>query len=266
MSAITADVLRAPYGVELELVRRGEGPVVVVLHDGWEVRADGPFVDRLAERHHVLIPSHPGFGRSTAPDHLSSVEDLAYFYLELFEQIGLQDYALVGCSFGGWIAAEIAVRRPEALRNLVLVDAVGIRVGGVADRDIADVWAISRPQLGGLLFHDPAVAAEQMDYSQRSDEDLELVARNREAQARYGWSPYLCNPRLARRLHRVEVPTLIVWGAHDGIVGPDYGRAYADAIPDSEMAVLDDAAHLPHVECPDELARRIDAFLEGGRS
>jgi len=260
-----ADPLRmAPYGVELELVERGSGPPLLLLHDGWEVRADGPFAGALAESHRVLVPAHPGFGRSSVPAAFDSVEDLAYFYLELVDELGIDDVVLVGCSFGGWIAAEIAVRRPTWLRRLVLVDPLGLRVGGVADRDIADVWAVGRPALGRLLFHDAGLAEREVEYATRSDEELEVVARNREALARYGWSPYLCNPRLARRLHRVAVPTLVAWGAHDGVVSVDYGRAYAAAIPGARFALVGEAGHLPHVERPAVLARLVNEFVDEG--
>jgi pimeloyl-ACP methyl ester carboxylesterase len=196
-----------------------------------------------------------------APSELDSVDDLAYFYLELFDELGLDSYSLVGTAFGGWIAAEIAVHAPAALHRLALIDAFGIRVGGREDRDIVDVFAISRDELARRLFHDPDLARAEFDLSERSDAEVEVIARNREATARYGWLPYLHNPRLRRRLHRISVATLVLWGAHDGILDTDYGRAYADAIPGAQFELIEGAGHLPHLERPDAVADVLLDFL-----
>jgi pimeloyl-ACP methyl ester carboxylesterase len=241
----------APYGVDLEIAERGEGSVVIVLHDESGANADSPFISQLAEHHRVIVPSHPGFGRSSVPDEFDSVDDLAYFYLELFDELSVDTYTLVGCAFGGWIAAEIAVQRPPRLDRLVLIDSVGIRVGGIEDRDVADVFALSHEDLSQRLFFDPAAASSGLDFSARSDEELEIIARNRESTARYGWVPFMHNPRLRRRLHRISAPTLVLWGAQDGIVGANYGRAFADSIPGSLFTLVENAGHLPHLERPE---------------
>lgn len=265
MGAATAMTQPAPYGVDLELVEIGSGPTVVVLHDESGANADAPFIRRLAERHRVLLPSHPGFGRSSVPPDFDSVDDLALFYAELFDELGLDAYAVVGASFGGWIAAELAVRRLPGLERLVLIDAVGIRVGGIEDRDIADVFALPHAEIARRLFHDPEIARVELDFSTRSDDELEMIARGREALARYAWQPFLHNPRLRARLHRIAVPTLVAWGASDGIVAPDYGRAYAEAIPGARFELIERAGHLPHVERPEPVCDLVLDFLSQAR-
>jgi pimeloyl-ACP methyl ester carboxylesterase len=262
MSSAPSTRRPAPYGVELELVELGHGPAVVFLHDESGANLEGAFVRRLADSHRVLLPSHPGFGQSSVPSEFDSVEDLVFFYSELIEDLDLGGYALVGCSFGGWLAAELAVRRPPGLERLVMVDAFGIRVGGIEDRDIVDIFAADHEQLAELLFSDPQVAAGELDFSARSDDDLELIARNREALARYAWQPYLHNPRLRARLHRVAVPTLVVWGAQDGIVDTSYGQAFAAAIPGARFEAIEGAGHLPHIERPEEASELVLAFLD----
>jgi pimeloyl-ACP methyl ester carboxylesterase len=249
--------------VQLEIVERGTGPAIVVLHDESGANPDAQFVCRLAADHRVLLPSHPGFGRSSVPSEFDTVDDLAFFYLDLLEELDGDSYSLVGCAFGGWIAAELAVHRPPGLSRLVLVDAVGIRTGGITDRDIADVFALDHEELSRRLFHDPQVGTSGLDFSVRSDEELEIIARNREATARFGWLPYMHNPRLARRLHRVQAPTLVLWGEQDGIVAPNYGRAFADAIPDARFEIVPRAGHLPHIERPDVVADLVLDFLDG---
>jgi len=68
------------------------------------------------------------------------------------------------------------------------------------------------------------------------------------------------NPRLKRWLGRITIPTLVLWGASDGVVKPSYGRAYASLIPGARFALIDEAGHHPEVEQPDALAKHILDF------
>lgn len=238
--------------VVLDVGVAGSGPPAVVLPGAEGAQADAAFVDALAARFSVQVPSHPGFGLSPRPDWCDSVEDLAYLYLEWFERQGLRDVVLVGLQFGGWIAAEMAVRDTSRIGRLVLVDPVGIKVGGRLDRDIADVFAMPRHELDARLYADPA--AGPGDLTAAPTEDVLHLARNEEALALYGWEPYLHNPRLRRWLPRIHVPTLVVWGEQDGIVSPDYGRAYAAAIPGARFETVGGAGHRAQVEQPERIA------------
>jgi pimeloyl-ACP methyl ester carboxylesterase len=94
-----------------------------------------------------------------------------------------------------------------------------------------------------------------------SDEALEVVARNREASALYLWEPYAHNPKLTRRLHRIDVPVLLLWGESDGIVTPDYGRAYAERIPGARFELIAGAGHVPQLERPDAFVECVVRFL-----
>lgn len=241
--------------IVLDVHTSGSGPALVLLHGAEGREANDAFIAALAERFTVIAPSHPGFGLSPRPDWCDSVEDLAYLYLEWLERQDLHDTMLVGLQFGGWVAAEMAVRDRSRLGRLTLVDPVGIKVGGREDRDISDVFAISRTELDARHYADPA--AGPGDLSQASRDNVLHIARNEEALALYGWEPYLHNPRLQRWLHRIQVPTLVTWGAQDGIVSPDYGRAYADAIPGARFELLDEAGHRAQIEQPDTLAKLI---------
>ena len=82
-----------------------------------------------------------------------------------------------------------------------------------------------------------------------------IVARNREATARYAWSPYMHDPKLKGRLHRIRIPTLLLWGAADRILSEAYGRAYCAAIPGARFETIERAGHFPHLEQPEEFAR-----------
>jgi pimeloyl-ACP methyl ester carboxylesterase len=229
---------------------------LVVLHDAESlVSADAAYLQRLAERFRVLVPSHPGFGHSSLPEDFDTVDDLAYAYLDLLRDLYPdQQVHLVGLGFGGWIAAEVAVRCTHGLRSLALVDALGIKVGGVQDRDIADIFVVDADELVRLSWHDAAVGAQLMPIPGRGgldEEQLTTLLRNRQATALFGWKPFLHNPKLRRRLARIDVPTLVVWGESDGWVSVDYGRAFADAIPGARFRVIERAGHFPYLEQPD---------------
>jgi pimeloyl-ACP methyl ester carboxylesterase len=232
---------------------------VLVLHGVEGAAANRPFAERLARDHQVVAPSHPGFDRSPRPDWCDSVDDLAYLYLDWLDRLDAPSVVLVGMQFGGWLAAEIAVRSCSRLSHVVLVDPVGIKVGGREDRDIADVFALSRADLDALVFASPEHGPG--DLSAAPEQDVLRIARNEEALALYGWEPYLHNPRLRRWLHRVTVPSLVVWGEQDGIVSPAYGKAFADEMPHSTFEVLPSAGHRPQTEQPDRLAALVREFI-----
>src|SRR5499425_1512175 len=186
-------------GIRLEVVEKGRGRPLLFLHPGIGLDPNAPVIDKLAEHARVIAPSHPGFGNSEQPKSFTTVDDLAYFYLDLLDELDLKDVVLVGVSFGGWIAAEIAVKSTARLSHLVLANAVGIKVGDREHRDIVDIFAITEDEFLKLAYHDPAVG--KRDYKGMPDADVKAVARNREATARYGWSPYMHDPKLKGRLH-----------------------------------------------------------------
>jgi len=247
-------------GVDLELFQRGAGEPLLFLHGGSGPERGSQFLDALAQQYRVVAPSHPGFGRSSLPESFDKVDDLAYFYLDLIDALDLDRVVLVGHSFGGWIAAEMAVRCCHRLSKLVLIGPIGIKVGGRETRDIADVFAVSAAELNRLRFHDPTSMREP-DLTTLSDDELALIARNSESLALFMWEPYAHNPKLRQLLHRITVPTLLVWGESDGIVSPAYGAAYRDAIPGARLEVIAAAGHLPHVEQPDVCLEKVRGFL-----
>jgi pimeloyl-ACP methyl ester carboxylesterase len=248
-------------GTSLEIVDAGTGRPVLFLHGGHPSGRLDPaarIVEPLAEHHRLIAPTHPGFGATAAPAQLTSIDDLAYLYLDLIEAMNLRDVAVVGASLGGWIAAEMAVKT-ERLSHLVLIDAVGIKPGNRETRDIADIFAVTDKQLAELAYADPQKMLS--DPKQLPEEELTLMARSREATGRYAWSPYMHDPKLMGRLHRVRVPTLVLWGEADRIVTPDYGRSYAAAIAGARFATVENAGHFPHLEQPNAVGRQIIDFI-----
>ena len=247
-------------GIDLEVRRKGKGPSVLVLHGGGGPVLGFPFADRLAERFELIEPVHPGFAGTPIPEHFDGLEDLVYLYLDLMDALALKQTIVLGNSLGGWLAAEIAVRTTARIAKLIMVDAVGVKVGGREERDIVDVFATSQRELDRLMWHDPALAP---DRSKLTDEQLKIVAGNRVALSLYGWDPYLHNPKLRHRLHRITVPTLFIWGASDRLVTPAYGKAYCGMIPGARMTVVERAGHSPHVEQPDAFVANVMSFAAG---
>lgn len=252
------DALTEIAGVRIELIRRGRGRPLLFLHPAIGLKPTDPVLDELAKTFAVLAPSHPGFGKSELPPHITTVDDLAYFYLDLMEALDLRDVTLAGVSFGGWIAADIAIKSTARVSRLVLADAVGIKVSDREQRDIVDIFTTRQSEIDRLAYHDPKLGA--VDHAAISDEDAETLFRNREATALFAWSPYMYDPKLASRLHRIRVPTLFLWGASDRIATPDYGRAYSRLIPGARFELIDEAGHYPHLERPETFARRIADF------
>jgi pimeloyl-ACP methyl ester carboxylesterase len=258
MNVVADQPMVTVSGVRLELIERGRGRPLLFLHPGIGIEHSAPVLEHLARSARVIVPSHPGFGRSDVPRWMNTVDDLAYFYLDLLEALDLRDVVLVGVSLGGWIAAAIAVKSTERLSALVLANAIGIKPGDRETRDIVDIFAATDEELAALAWHDPAAAAR--DYKTMPDAEVTIAARNREALARFAWSPYMHDPKLPYRLHRIRIPTLFLWGASDRILSDAYGRAYCALIPGAQFEPIEQAGHFPHLEQPEAFARRILAF------
>jgi pimeloyl-ACP methyl ester carboxylesterase len=251
-------------GVRLEMLEEGSGSPLLFLNSGYGLDFEGASLRPLARQARVMAPSHPGFGGSDRPASLTTVDDIAYLYLDLLDELDLRDVTLVGVSFGGWIAAEMAVKSTARISRVVLANAVGIKVGGRETRDIADIFAMTETELNAAVFADPGAGVR--DYKSMSDAAVLTVTRNRETLARFAWSPYMHDPKLKNRLHRINVPTLFLWGAADRIVSRDYGRAYSAAVPGSRFELIEKAGHLPHVEQPHFFASKVLNFVERDRT
>ena len=246
-------------GICIEVIERGEGPPLLFLHPGIGIEPGAPVLARLAARMRLIVPTHPGFGGSEAPKSFDSVDDLAYFYLDLLDELDLRSVVIAGISFGGWIAAEIAIKSTARISHLILANAVGIKVGDREHRDITDIFAMTEPDFLNVAYCDPNIG--KRDYRAMPEDEVRRAARNREAIARYAWSPYMHDPKLKGRLHRIRVPTLFLLGTHDRILSEDYGRAYCAAIPGAGFEPINRAGHFPHEEQPDEFAEKIFAFV-----
>lgn len=246
-------------GVELEIIRKGTGPNLLFLHAGEDLGAQRPWLDRLAEKHHVIAPSHPGFGASRLPDWIGSVDDLAYLYLDLADRLKLESATLVGCSFGGWIAAEMLVRSTARFSRVALACPLGIKVSHRDVRDIADMHAMTRADFLAQAWADPSRG--EIDMEALPDAELRGLVGGREALCLFGWRPYMHNPRLRPWLHRIDMPALLIWGAADRILSPAYRAGWAESLPHARSVTIADAGHFPHQEQPDRFAAAVREFV-----
>jgi pimeloyl-ACP methyl ester carboxylesterase len=235
----------------VNVMRGGEGAPLLFLHGAGGAGIWLPFMAALSERYEVIVPDHPGFGRSDKPDWLDELSDLAYFYLDFIEALGLDRIHLVGNSLGGWIAAELAVRSTQRLQTLTLIAAAGIHVNGVPKGDLF-LWPPE--QRARNMFVDQRFAEERLAQLM-TEEQADIALKNELATADLAWQPRFHHPQLRKWLHRIDLPTLIVWGDADKVFPAPYGEEYQRLIEGSRLEVLPACGHLPHVE-------KADAFVD----
>jgi len=245
-------------GAAVRLFRGGAGEPLVFLHGAGGHTGWMPFLEELSGRFQVFAPEHPGFGQSDDPPWLDEVADLAYFHLDLLEALGLERVHLIGTSLGGWVAAEMAVRSTARLASLTLVGAVGILANGEA---IPDVFRMPDEENLRRYYADPQRAARRLGDLAKAD--MRVVAKNRATVARLAYRPRFHNPGLPKWLHRIDVRTLLLWGAQDGLVPPAFGEAYRALIPGARLVTLPDAGHAPFDEQKDAFLRAFLEFVAG---
>ena len=247
-------------GSRVHLLKGGSGEPLLVLHgaggnDGW-LR----YAQALAERYTVYMPSHPGYGKSERPEWLETIPDLACFYTWFMEEQGLEGARAIGFSMGGWLAAEMAVSCGHSFSKLMLVGSAGIKPH---KGEILDIFIINPAQVLEQLFHDPSQAPEyaQIFGREPTPEERETAESDREMAVRLCWKPYMHDPRLPGLLARVNIPTRIVWGREDRLVPVECAGLYRQAIPGSDLVVIDNCGHFPQIEKTEEFLKAALEFM-----
>jgi pimeloyl-ACP methyl ester carboxylesterase len=242
--------------LQLTLTEAGSGRAVLILHGGAGPFSVAPLAAHLAQRALTLMPTHPGWNGTPRPEWCTGADDLALAYLHLLEQRGLSDVLVVGSSFGGWIAAEMAVRdNARRLRGVVLIGATGIQVEG---QPVRNVFELDPRELAQLSFHDAARFA--VDPLTLPPEQLAMRKANLATLAVFAGGTQPHDSKLRRRLAHVTTPALVVWGESDRVVTPAYGKAYAQAFKHGRFELIGKAGHLPQLEQPVATFAAIDAF------
>ncbi len=248
-------------GTDLTLIKGGTGRPLLVLHEelghpGWLRWHSG-----LAKTHTLLIPLHPGFGKSPRVEWVSGVRDLASFYSRMIQDMGLSPIDVIGISLGGWIAAEMAANCAHQFRRMVLVAPAGIRP---PQGDIMDLFTVPARAYLDASVHDPESTPEFVTLygGAATPEQFEAWEDARAEVARLAWQPYMYNPSLGPLLEGVRgLPTLVVWGREDKIVPFSAGQIYNRSMVGSELALLEGCGHRPEIEKSQEFVERVKSFL-----
>ena len=243
-------------GQKLHFARAGSGRPVLVLHHDTGTPDRLEFYDSLARRFDVIVPHHPGYGRSERPQWLRSVRDVAVIYQWLLADLGVERASLIGLGFGGWIAAEMATMSPDRLHRLALVGAMGLKP---PQGDIFDQAIVSYLDYARAGFHDQAAFARV--YGDVTTDQLVDWDICREMCFRIAWKPYMYSQTLPHLLGGVKAPALVVWGDDDKVVPRSAGELYAAALPNARFEILRAAGHCAEMEQPDALARLIGGFI-----
>lgn len=250
--AFQAQVFSAGQGEPLVYLHGAAGPL-----GGW-----APFLDALAQHFTVYAPVHPGYGQSTGFEQIDSPLELAFYYLDWLDQMGLDRVYLVGHSMGGLLAAEIASIAPQRTKKLVLANAAGFWLD---EAPIPDFFVMTAPETRQVLFHDPngPLALMFMPDEPPSPEALLEVMSAYASSAKLLW-PLPTDPSLLKRLHRLTMPTLVLWGASDRLIPPAHAEAWRRALADARVVTLPASGHLPMYEQPEAFVREIAQFLGAG--
>ena len=249
-------------GTRCRVLEGGSGAPLVFFHGAGGLLSDNPFLDRLAQRYHVLAPEWPGYGDSTGEELLEDMLDFTLHGWDLVETLGLRQPHLVGHSMGGMIAAEMACLAPREVGRLVLAAPAGLWLDA---HPIPDIFALLPYQLAEVLFHDPtqgqALLTGGADLADMEAlREFYIASQRRLAVAGKILFP-IPNRRLSKRLYRLTADTLLVWGAADRLIVPAYAAHWQALIPGARVAMIDGAGHMLPYEQPDAFARAVDTFL-----
>lgn len=245
----------------VEILEGGSGAPLLYLH-GWRGLEWDAFLDRLARTHRVIAPRHPGYGETTGDDHLLDFHDLLIYYLDLLDALGLKQIPVVGHSLGAMVAVELAALQPDRFTKLGLIAPFGL---WNPEHPVADFFVLSPADLSRACYFDQeSPAAQAAAATPATDEGRVAVAVERvksmRVAAKYLWP--IPNRGLSKRIHRVTAPTLIVWGANDGICPPAYAEEFASRIQASQVQFIEQAGHLVEDEQPASVADALERFLK----
>lgn len=255
---------RLPSGLGANVLKAGQGAPLVFLHSHLGRTWDA-FLDALAAQFTVYAPLHPGSENEAELLSLDAVSDLVLYYDDLFATFGIERPIVVGHSFGGMAAAEYAAYFNDKPKALVLIDALGLWID---DAPVADINGMAERKVPALLLNDTEGAAARELFALPTDPQTvaqTLVARfsTRAAVSHFIWP--IPDRDLRRRLYRIAAPTLVVWGRDDRYVPLVYASEFAEGIRGARAAVIDDAAHFPHLEQTAATMRAVTAFVSAIR-
>lgn len=235
-------------GLSLTLLRGGEGPMILVLHDEWGIRGDEELWSLLAKRFEIVAPIAPGFEGTVMSGRIRTPRDLAMVYNALLEQLSETAVTVIGISFGAWVAIEMALMNRSQIKKLILLGPVGMRFGTPDQRNFADLFALSEKEIADVLYRNPD--AIRMITSETPREEIVVWAKNREAVATYAWEPYFHTAGIEHWTQHLLIPVHIIHGDEDRFVMDGYYEQYASSFPECSRVRITDSGHFPHLDAP----------------
>jgi pimeloyl-ACP methyl ester carboxylesterase len=253
---------------ELVVLKAGQGKPLLCLHGELGFEGWCKWHAALAQKRTLLVPLHPGFGRSQAADWIMDMRDLAAFYSRYIREQKLAPVDVLGFSLGGWIAAEMAVANSGQLSKMILVGAAGLRP---PQAEIMDMYTVTARKFLDRNVHDRDATPEFATIyggspehtAQQAGAQWEAWEDARAASARIAWKPYMFTQSLPHLLANVTgLPTLIIWGRQDNVIPLSAGQLYHEKIAGSRLVTLDNCGHLPAIEKPAEFVHAVEEFLD----
>ncbi len=250
------DSVKEIAGTKMHVSRAGSGKTVLILHHDIGTPDRLPFYDLLAGQFDVLVPHHPGWGKSERPEWLRHPRDIAAMHTWLLADLGVEDVNLVGLGFGGWIAAEMISQSPRSYRRASLVAPMGIKP---PDGDIADQAIVSYLDYSRSGFHSQEAFAKV--YGDVETDQLEQWDVCREMCFRAAWKPYMYSQTLPHLLGGVRTPAQVIWGDDDRIVPIGAGHSYLKALRNATMTTVAACGHFAEMEQPEQVAKLVADFI-----
>jgi pimeloyl-ACP methyl ester carboxylesterase len=249
-------------GIQSTVLETGEGAPLVYFHGAGGLLPQEPLLERLAQRYHIYAPVWPGYGPEPTEDLIEDMLDFTLHGWDVVEALDLERPSIAGHSMGGMIAAEMAAINPRGLEKLALIAPAGLWMD---EYPIPDIFATTPFNLPQLLFADPKKGEQFLtggrDFSNR-DALRDFMVGNARRLGTAGKILFpIPNRRLSKRLYRLSVPTLVVWGREDQLIPQVYADRWLELLPHGEKVVVDDAGHMVPYEQPDVVERAIMQFL-----
>ncbi len=260
-------------GAEIYFESIGDGPPVLMMHGGLGLSHDylRPYFDQLAETHTVVYYDHFGNGRSAKPDDYAEMtfDRLTSDAAALMDELGHETFVLIGHSYGGFVAQAFATQHADRLTGLVLIDTVPAfdyppALSGTEEQMAALGKIFSEPMTSDAEWRDTWGLVIQM-YFKEWDADLgaEIDARTQyEHRAWNAGGALLGTFNMLEALPQIDVPTLAMAGAADGITPPGPGaERIASLVPGAKLMIFEDAAHYPFIETPEAFFAGLKGWL-----
>jgi pimeloyl-ACP methyl ester carboxylesterase len=256
--------------ITAKVYESGDGEPVLFLHSGSGITPSDPLVAALAESRKVLAPRHPGFVDPEELNELRDVHDLALYHDELLDKLGIEQTPVIGHSFGGMVAAELAAHVPNRVSKLVLAAPVGLWNDAYPVTDFFTAFPFGMADLLWADATSPEAVASMTAMAQGDDEEesksddpltamMLRVLPGLVTLGKYIWP--LPDKGLGRRLRRIKAPTLVIWGEKDKLTPSQYADDFVRGIPDARAEFIPDAGHMAPYERTADFVKHVDAFL-----